>query len=545
MALGRLTFAALAFAARGVLAQTWCGKNYMQSSPVVPPGGQFAIPATSSEPLLAFRCVPAIKPYLPEDAFTPASIIVDTYITYSEIANTAPISLPDDGLLGDLLVTVEVDGMIVTGGIVPLNATKVELPFSLIGLTPQKAARDVSCTAVYASTKGLQTFKTSAALSYLPNPTDGSAVTKMDLRTGALLAKPATGKGGDYEPVMAVGFYSGFDNYLATNLSTINEAKEMGFSVIHPIPTFDNLTQLQEVITRMEEVGIYLITYMNDTAVMEQVNMIKNSSALLLWYTGDEPDGTSDPLNATVHAYDLIYELDGYHPVSLCLNCYDYYWSNYTAGADIVMQDAYTIGLNATWSVEWNTSCTPDFGDCGCDDCKGDFEDISNRMDVFAYRLWAEGWDRTKAVWTVPQGFGAAEYWRREPTGPEFVVQSVLAINHGGKGVVSWDAPTTTAIWDYASLLAMASPTLNAFIASDSATFQHVFYNQIDIGFWSVDGKTLVLATNLNYANETFDLATVPGLRTYPATQVLNSGAALSGSVIEFTSVGSGGFIVG
>ena len=61
---------------------------------------------------------------------------------------------------------------------------------------------------------------------------------------------------------------------------------------------------------------------MNSTAVTEQVNLIKNRSSLLLWYTGDEPDGTSDPLNATKIAHDLIYDLDGYHPVSLVLNCY-------------------------------------------------------------------------------------------------------------------------------------------------------------------------------------------------------------------------------
>ena len=127
---------------------------------------------------------------------------------------------------------------------------------------------------------------------------------------------------------------------------------------IHPIPSYGNLTQLQEVITRMEEQGIYLIydmrnDYMNDTAVIEQVNRVKNSPALLMWYTGDEPDGTSDPLNATKHAYELIYELDGYHPVSLVLNCFDYYWTEYTSGADIVSQDTYMISNNVTWSVEW------------------------------------------------------------------------------------------------------------------------------------------------------------------------------------------------
>ena len=35
--------------------------------------------------------------------------------------------------------------------------------------------------------------------------------------------------------------------------------------------------------------------------------------------------------------------------------------------------------------------------------------DISDRLDEFKYRLWVEGWDRTKAVWGVPQGFGGGE----------------------------------------------------------------------------------------------------------------------------------------
>ena len=92
---------------------------------------------------------------------------------------------------------------------------------------------------------------------------------------------------------------------------------------------------------------------MNNTAVTEEVNRVKNSPALLLWYTGDEPDGTSDPLNATSTAYDLIYSLDGYHPVSLVLNCENYYWPEYSAGSDIIMQDTYPIGINATYSVRW------------------------------------------------------------------------------------------------------------------------------------------------------------------------------------------------
>jgi hypothetical protein len=80
---------------------------------------------------------------------------------------------------------------------------------------------------------------------------------------------------------------------------------------------------------------------MNATSVTEQVNRIKSRPKLLLWYTADKPDGTSDPLNATTTAYDLICSLDGYHPVSLVLNCQDYQFTAYAAGTDIVMQDTY------------------------------------------------------------------------------------------------------------------------------------------------------------------------------------------------------------
>lgn len=201
----------------------------MEGSPITPPGGQFPIPATSSSPLFAFRCAPAIKPYLPEDATSPAGILVDTFITYSEIASTAPISIPENGPIGDVVVTVKVGEEVVTGGIVPLNATKFELSFSLLGLKPQTSAYDVSCSATYvAPSAKIETFTTSTTLSYLPDPPDGRSVTKTDLRTGALLAKPATGKGGAYEPVFPVGFYTDFGGYLASNLSLINEIKDMG-----------------------------------------------------------------------------------------------------------------------------------------------------------------------------------------------------------------------------------------------------------------------------------------------------------------------------
>lgn len=153
-------------------------------------------------------------------------------------------------------------------------------------------------------------------------------------------------------------------------------------------------------------------TYQNATSVADQVNHIKSLNNLLLWYTADEPDGTSDPLDATVKASHLISSLDGgqgrvsgrsfstvkmthwmmvkvkclgtilyrsfstvkitfsstcFHPktfftISIIIMIF---FSSYAAGCDIVLQDTYMIGNNVTFSSVWDTPCTPTFGDCG------------------------------------------------------------------------------------------------------------------------------------------------------------------------------------
>jgi len=91
--------------------------------------------------------------------------------------------------------------------------------------------------------------------------------------------------------------------------------------------------------------------YKNHTSIREQVLEFKNRSSLLLWYTADEPDGTQDAHDAPGLAADLIHSIDPYHPVSLVLNCFDYYWKQYSARTDIILEDAYPINANLTWSV--------------------------------------------------------------------------------------------------------------------------------------------------------------------------------------------------
>ncbi|KAH7911269.1 hypothetical protein BJ138DRAFT_1113370 [Hygrophoropsis aurantiaca] len=588
-AMQQLSFAALFSAPffAGVSAQTWCGKNYMSTQPVVPPGENFPLPASSSDPLLAFRCAPAMRPYLEEDIYAPAGVLIDSPVVNYSIAGAEPINLPSGPLqsAGMLDVTVSLNGKTLATGIVPLNSSAYELPFSLENLTPQMMAYNLTCEASYsthAASASPQTYTTSAALSFLPNPTN-SSVTKMDLRTGAILAKPATGEDGDYAPVFPIGFYTNFGGYLASNLSLINELKEQGFTIIHPIPTFDNMTALEEVLDRMQEVGLYLVydmrlTYMNDTSVMEQVNSIKNRPNLLVWYTADEPDGTSDPLNATSIAYDLIYSLDGYHPVSLVLNCQDYGWASYTSGTDIVMQDAYMVSNNVTWSNEWQTVCTPDFGDCGCDNCLsipagsttsvppnstlpgstptgfegtvpansgvGSYFDISSRISSFKNRLEVMGWERTKAVWTVSQAFGGSEYWPRAPTGEEWVVQSIMGINQGALGVVPWNDPTPADIKTSASQFALALPSITPFFFNAAAIRSNFVVGGVDVATWKVGLETLVLAANTYYTNAEVSWKDLGLIGLLPRTVFESGSSQMTADGFEFGSMGSGAFIV-
>lgn len=188
----------------------------MSNQTVAPPGGHFVIPQTSTQPLLSFHCVPAIKPYLAEDKN--GSILIDTALTFAEGYGTAPYISTGSGST-DLAVTIVVNGTLLAAGLVPINSSAHELPFSTNTLTPQKAAYNVTCSAK--STDG-QTFTSSTELSVLPVPEFGN-VTKMDRRTGALLVNTTNG----WDTVYPIGFYTSLD-YLHQNLTILDDLKTKG-----------------------------------------------------------------------------------------------------------------------------------------------------------------------------------------------------------------------------------------------------------------------------------------------------------------------------
>jgi len=336
--------------------------------------------------------------------------------------------------------------------------------------------------------------------------------------------------------------------------------KASGRNTIHPVPSYDNLTAFGEFLDRMKEEGLWLMydmrgTFMNLSSVREQVEMFKNYPNMLLWYTGDEPDGWGYPHNSTKQAGDLIEALDPYHPVSLVLNCFDYFFEEYTQGASVIMQDTYAVDINATFSREWNTTCNATLGDCGCDDCEGSFADVATRVDMFNERLSVDGRSRGVSVWSVPQGFGNETYWPRYPTPQEFILQSIIALNHGSTGIISWDEDSNIppALLSSASILGAALPNITSVIFNPNVRRNTVGSSSVDIAAWSLPGtggkteRVMILGTNIQSQNATALLGPAPSAGA-TITTLLNTGAELiekNGSLsIIFEGLGSIGFLM-
>lgn len=149
-------------------------------------------------------------------------------------------------------------------------------------------------------------------------------------------------------------------------------------------------------------------------------------------------------------------------------------------------------------------------------------------------------------------------YWSRTPTGAEFLVEIIVAVNAGARGSVSWSDPTPPSIKASASAFARALPELTPFVLSSPLSqppvdFTHVITsNRLDIGVWaSADGRTLVMASNLNYfaasvsLHEVFAAANFQGAALVNHCVVLDGGARIVGSQIVFDSVQSGAWIFG
>jgi hypothetical protein len=184
------------------------------------------------------------------------------------------------------------------------------------------------------------------------------------------------------------------------------------------------------------------------------------------------------------------------------LNCQNYYFKEYSAGADVIMEDVYPIGINSTWS-KWGTACNTTLGDCGCDNCQGNVQDVSNRLDdLTTYETWLGLWHKTKIH--NPQSFHGEGYWARDPSVEEEWVMTTLALNHGAQSIISWvypDADILSVAHGTIAKVVTNSPVVDFIIGQRPTTVKVSCYAVVDVAYWIVGKQMLVSVANGGYVD--------------------------------------------
>ncbi|KAL8933448.1 MAG: hypothetical protein Q9216_006355 [Gyalolechia sp. 2 TL-2023] len=298
-------------------------------------------------------------------------------------------------------------------------------------------------------------FTATTKLNYLVNPKGSQSMSRLDSLRGGLQVKS---DGPVWEPIFPYSFYLG-GPWLESSPDNMRKFRDLGYNILHIIPGGEgigyDLEQLDKWFDEAEQLGLWIMfdmrwTYKNFKYVKTQVERYRSRKNMLLWYTADEPDGHQDSPDAPGRVYPYIKSLDPYHPISLCLNCQNYFFQEYTAGADIIMTDTYPIGTNTEYSTKYHTPCNTTYGDCGCDNCHTSptspaLSNIPSRIDLWA-RFQQQLGLVPKPIWSVPQAFTAQDFWTRTPTPNEVIAMAMLSINHGATGIVMWAWPTADEI---------------------------------------------------------------------------------------------------
>ncbi|KAK8058414.1 hypothetical protein PG994_008862 [Apiospora phragmitis] len=478
----------------------WCGKSYQASpaysSPLVIPGGRLEPPSLSYTPLLDLKITPRHSIYIASEEG--GEFIVDAAISYIH-GSPWSRSTNDTAEQPDRLkVTIAWQNQTLAMGTIEPNTTDNMFPVDLKTLEPRMEGYPITLTAV--SRNSDSKYSVTTELFLLPEKSTGSVV-KIDHLYGSLLYRNPT-TNGVFLPVFPYGFYGDYSGYLNVSASNIEKYVSLGFNTVNVVSSFaeDDMSATIGTMDRLNLLFQYDMrgSYKNLSSIAWQVPLVKDHPSLLTWYTADEPDGWQDPLDAPQQAYDLIASLDKYHPTALVLNCQNYHFAEYSAGADIIMEDAYPIGINATYSEKWNTPCNETFGDCGCDNCEGTVLDVPARVDDFhTYQAWLGGTATRQPVWAVPQSFSIPEdYWSRDPTAEEAWVMDMLAFNHGAKARLAWIYPTSDALGNALSRIAKvvtASPVADFLTGANPVLLQDGKHGGgLDVAYWKYGDQVLV-----------------------------------------------------
>ncbi|KAI5857442.1 hypothetical protein GGS23DRAFT_600777 [Durotheca rogersii] len=442
----------------------WCGKVYASGYPSFEPGGHTTEPAPAN-PDGALNLHVQFKPrhsiYL--EGETQGSFVVNAALSpwFGELWTDTTAT--NEGSTAELAFTIsltsedgDANAPLVESSI-PIDTTGAVFDFSLEGLEP----RTSPYTVVFSGRAGNgYNYTATSELRFLPEIAPGHSATKIDNLNGGILFRNEQ-TGGEFVPLLPYGYYGLYNgsNSTAESEAFVHEYTSGGEG-LNAIVSLAGFADTNPVYDSMDASTMRFMfdlrgSYKDLEVVERRVNTIKNHSSLFAYWTADEPDGWQVPFDLPPAAQALIHELDPYHPVAVTLNCQDYYFAEYSSGADILMADPYPIGINTTWT-KWGTTCNATLGDCGCDNCVGDgVRDVARRFDdLQRYERWLGRWPLAK--FHNPQVFHSDDYWARDPTTGEAFVMNALAFNRGITGIFGWTWPSSQELFDAHSRMAAA-----------------------------------------------------------------------------------------
>ncbi len=391
----------------------------------------------------------------------------------SEREGTIIINVPKDENRHNLTVELNLDSKIIqTRSISGLSLVKI--PFDLQKMAMGK--HYIIC----------KIFRNSQAIATLPieilklPPKDNEV--KINRLTGGLVVNGL--------PFYPFGFYCG------SPVGTLPEDEVVyGFNMIAPYQknTPETFAERKAYMDRCAELGMKVHYALNGLIgephnksrknplsqeerfgiFKKEIIAFRDHPALLSWYINDEPLGQSRPVSLLEKAYQIVKELDPYHPASIVFMM-PHRANEFADAMDIAMTDPYPLPAG------------PDMVRQHVLDLKRHFQ-------------------HQKSIWLVPQAFGGGEFWTRGPTRDEIRAMTYIGIVEGAKGMQYFIrrapnlSPKATDAWSAARDMAVETAEMTPYLLSEEASPAITSGNdRILTHAWRYRGKILAVAVNMD-----------------------------------------------
>lgn len=306
---------------------------------------------------------------------------------------------------------------------------------------------------------------------------------KIDRLSGGLIVEDL--------PFIPFGFYA----YSPVQPTLAEEEMVKGFNMMSPYQEIEGKTlrERKQYMDRCAALGMKVNYNLLSVAGGGGVNMAKNKKgskkdpnellrkeietfryhpALLSWYISDEPVGQGVAPEKLENAYNIIKELDPYHPVTIVFMSPGMA-RGYSHVMDIVMADPYPIP-------------------------SGNVEDVGITAAMLYDEFFLE-----KPVWIVPQAFGGNEFWEREPTHQEMRAMTYLSIVNHAMGIQYFirnglnSFPKSTVAWNECGAMALEIAELTPYLfSSDPVPVISTDDEDIQLRGFHLNGSYVVIVVN-------------------------------------------------